>query len=632
MRALPTLLLSPAFVALLAVTPIVAAESQAPSDYRSPLAVVVAPNGGTLYVCDRTAGCVEILELPSGKLLGEVRLDGEPADVAIAPDGKSLFVALRQAGAVAVVDTATRKVTGRIAVGPWPAAVRLNHAGATLFTCNRGDHTVSIVDIPAGKESKRVPVVRDPFSLAVTPDDARLVVTNYMPSGPATNPTFASEVSVIDVAAGKQVSRVKLPPGTTALGGACVSPDGRFAYCVHAVARFHLPITQLERGWVHTYAMSIIELATPSRLATVLLDDITRGAADPWGAALSPDGKTLYITHAGVHEVSRLDLGLLHALLEGQLPPELAKLKDGMRDNVWVRIAKDRSVIADLTNDLTALYIAGVVRRVKTGGRGPRGLALDPAGGRLYVANYFSGNVGVIEAAEGRLLGQMEVGDQPEPGAARRGEIYFHDATRCFQSWHSCFSCHLDDGRIDGLTWDFMRDGMGNGKDVISLVGIEHTSPHNRRATRPDPRECMSTGVVGSHLIVPEESDVEDLLAYALSLKPERNPVAEQLSEAAARGKVLFDGKADCARCHPAPWFTDRLMHNVGLLSDLEHDGRYDTPSLVEAYRTAPYFHDGRAGTLKEALTDHDPEGHHGNLKGLTPQEIDDLVAYLLTL
>jgi cytochrome c peroxidase len=73
-------------------------------------------------------------------------------------------------------------------------------------------------------------------------------------------------------------------------------------------------------------------------------------------------------------------------------------------------------------------------------------------------------------------------------------------------------------------------------------------------------------------------------------------------------------------------------MHNVGLVSPGEPDGRYDTPSLVEAYRTAPYFHDGRAATLKDAVTTHNAKGLHGHTKDLTTQEIDDLVAYVLSL
>jgi YVTN family beta-propeller protein len=387
----------------------------------------------------------------------------------------------------------------------------------------------------------------------------------------------------------------------------------------------------LERGWVHTYALSILDLAAGTRLATLLLDDLSGGSADPWGIVGSADDRQLWITHAGTHEVSTVAIGQVHELLEGKVPSDLAQLKDGARDNIWVRISKDRSVVRELANDLTALYLAGAIRRHSTGGLGPRGLALAPDGQRLFVANYFSGTVGVLETATGKELAVIPLGPQPDPDAARRGEIYFHDATRCFQRWHSCASCHPN-ARTDGLPWDFMRDGIGNGKDVISLVGIEHTSPHNRRATRPDPRECMRTGVIGSHLIVPEPSDVDDLVAYAQSLQPEPNPNVAGLGASIQRGKAIFEGKAGCALCHPAPYFTDQKMHNVGLLTENEPDGRYDTPSLIECYRTAPYYHDGRASTIKEALIQHNPADQHGHTKDLTPQEVDDLVAYVLSL
>jgi YVTN family beta-propeller protein len=598
--------------------------------YRSPEALAVSPDGKTVYASDPTGQCVVVLDAVAGKPVGEIPLSGELRGLALAADGKTLYVARRKAHFVAAIDTAGRAVRRQISVGPWPVAVVLAEKHNRLYTCNRGDHSVSVVELSSGKELKRIRVVREPSFAAMVPDGSRVVVANLLPDGPGTDPALAAEVSLVDTAS-MQAARIKLPVGSTVVTGAATSPDGRWAYVVHAIGRFHLPITQLERGWVHTYALSILDLAAPKVHATVLLDDLTGGSADPWAVVVAPDGRRLWVSHAGTHEVSAVEIAKVHELLEGKIPPELASLKDGVRDNIWVRIKQDKKLVPLLANDLTALYLAGAIRRSPTGGKGPRGLALGPDGGKLYAANYFSGTVGVIDTDSGKLAGTIPLGPQPAADAARRGEIYFHDATRCFQSWHSCASCHPD-GRVDGLPWDFMRDDIGNPKDVISLVGIGETSPHNRRATRADPRECMRTGVIGSHLIVPEPADVEDLLAYVTSLVPEPNPLAGQFAEAARRGKRLFEGKANCAVCHPAPWYTDQLMHNVGVLTPREPDGKYDTPSLVEAYRTAPYFHDGRAATLRDVLTTHDTGGKHGNAKDLTPQELDDLIAFLLSL
>ena len=599
--------------------------------YRSPQAIAVAGDGNTLYVADKTADCVTVLDIKAGKAVADIPVAGEPSDLALALDGKTLYVALRESDTVAVVDTASLSVTARIKVGPWPVAVELCPTTARLYTANQGDHSVSAVDLAEAKEIKRVKVVRQPAGLAVTADGSRVVVTNLLPLGAGTNTKLGAEVSIIDTAGLGTSTNVKLPPGATAVSGVCVSPDGKWAYVAFTFGRFNLPITQLERGWVHTHALTIIDLRAAQVFATLLLDDLSGGAADPWDVVCSKDGKTLWVSHAGTHEVSIIDVGHLHELLQGTVPEELAKFKDGTRENIWMRISRDPAQIDRLQNDLTALYIAGAIRRSATGGNGPRGLALSPDGSRLFAANYFSGTVGVLDAAAGKLLATVSTGRQPEADAARRGEIYFHDAKRCFQQWHSCASCHPQ-GRVDGLPWDFMRDGIGNGKDVISLVHMQHTSPHNRRATRATAGECMKTGVSGSHMIVPEPADVDDLVAYASSLKPEPNPMVADSAAALSRGKVLFEGKAGCAVCHPAPYYTDQKMHNVGAASPSEPDGKYDTPTLVECYRTGPYLHDGRAPSLKEALTTHDPEGKHGNTKQLTPQEVVDLVTYLLSL
>ena len=139
-------------------------------------------------------------------------------------------------------------------------------------------------------------------------------------------------------------------------------------------------------------------------------------------------------------------------------------------------------------------------------------------------------------------------------------------------------------------------------------------------------------------MVVPTSREVDGLLAYLTSLHPEPSPHLDaggKLTAAAARGKVLFEGQAGCAECHPAPYFTDKKMYNVGVTTPNDpkkYKGSYDTPTLIEAHRTAPYLHDGRALTLKDVLTEHDKLGKHGKLKGLNQSQIDDLVEYLRSL
>jgi hypothetical protein len=45
-----------------------------------------------------------------------------------------------------------------------------------------------------------------------------------------------------------------------------------------------------------------------------------------------------------------------------------------------------------------------------------------------------------------------------------------------------------------------------------------------------------------------------------------------------------------------------------------------------------PYLHDGSAVTVKDVLTTRNPKDEHGKTSQLTPQQIEDLAEYVLSL
>ena len=59
---------------------------------------------------------------------------------------------------------------------------------------------------------------------------------------------------------------------------------------------------------------------------------------------------------------------------------------------------------------------------------------------------------------------------------------------------------------------------------------------------------------------------------------------------------------------------------------------KYDTPSLLGVYRTAPYLHTGKAKTLRDVLTTCNKDDKHGKTSHLKPAEVDDLVEFLKSL
>ena len=70
---------------------------------------------------------------------------------------------------------------------------------------------------------------------------------------------------------------IRLPNGSSSVRGICISPDGKQVYVTHILSRYQMPTTQLDRGWMNTNTLSIIDVQTKKLLNTVLLDDVDLG-------------------------------------------------------------------------------------------------------------------------------------------------------------------------------------------------------------------------------------------------------------------------------------------------------------------------------------------------------------------
>jgi cytochrome c peroxidase len=405
-----------------------------------------------------------------------------------------------------------------------------------------------------------------------------------------------------------------------------VAPDGKHAVVTHQVARFHLPTTQVERGWTNTNAVSLIDCGALRLVNTVLLDNVEAGAANPWAAAWSADGRVFCVTHAGTHELSVVDF-----------PALLAKLTRlaGAPAKEAVGYAANAGSAAEVPNDLS--FLVDVRRRIKTGvaDRGPRAVAL--AGTKAYLANYFSDSLTVIDLAAPHLPAiSLPLQAPPALSVVRRGEALFNDATICFQGWQSCASCHSSDARVDGLNWDLLNDGIGNPKNAKSLVFAHQTPPSMWRGVRADAGVAVRAGIRFSMFTVQPEADAAAIDEYLQALDPLPSPqlVQGRLSPAAQRGQQLFLAKTTgCADCHPPRLFTDLKPYDVGTRGSRDQPtDQFDTPTLIEVWRSGPYLHDGSAVSVREVLTLRNRTDQHGRTSHLTPKEIDDLVEYILSL
>jgi len=608
-----------------------------------PVALAASKDAKRLFVANADAKQIAIVDLVTGKVTSSIALPGKPTGMVMAPNGAKLYVSCAAPkSTVIVLDAASGKQIASIPTGHTAIGPVISPDGKTLYVCNRFDNAVAVIGLETGKETARIKTIREPIAAAITSDGKTLLVANHLPLARADTADIAAAVTVIDTAS-KQTTSIMLPNGSSSLRDICISPDGKYAYTVHVLGRYQLPTMQVERGWMNTNAMSVIDIRARKLVNTVMLDDTELGAANPWGVVCTPDGASICVTHAGTHEISVIDAkGLTARLAEA---PQARAPGD---DLIVKKLLGPEAPLAanEVPNDLA--FLVGIRRRISLqtklpgdplalgGVNGPRGLTI--VGSKVYTAGYFSDNIAVVDIKSKRkdVVSTIELGPKPKLTMQRRGEIYFNDATLCFQKWQSCASCHPD-ARVDTLNWDLMNDGAGNPKNVKSMLLTHKTPPSMSSGIRPKAESAVRSGIKYILFSVrpKEENSATAIDEYLKSLKPVPSPflVNGKLSAAAERGKKLFfDNSVGCAKCHPAGLYTDLQMHDVFSKSKLDRRKDFDTPSLIECWRTAPYMHDGKYTTITELIG----KGKHGKKAGkveqLTEKEIADLAEYVKSL
>jgi len=577
----------------------------------SPVALAADATRGLLYVAEYTACRIAVFDASAQRVSRTIVVPDRPSGLALSADGSHLYVTGGgAAGRLWIVETASGAVSGTVAVGHTPIAPVVEPDGKNLYVANRFSTSVSVIDLAKRMEVVRIAAVREPF--AATMAGNRLFVANLLPFGASNSGNVAAEVSVIDARTRRAVARVRLPDGSSGVRGIAASPDGQFVYVTHTLGRYQLPTSQIEGGWIQTNALSIIESGKAQLLNTVLLDDINMGAANPWAVMCSSDGRQLVVSHAGTHEVSLIDRAAMHHKLE-----EAARRK----------VTDVSTSAAEVKNDMT--FLTGIRMRVPLQGNGPRSLAA--IGGTIYAGEYFSDSLAVLEPGAGARSVALGV---PEPQSVqRRGEMLFYDAQYCLQKWLSCSSCHPGDGRPDGLNWDLMLDGVGNAKNTKSLLLSHQTPPTTATGARPNAEASVRNGYLNIEFADRPDEDASAIDAFLKSLRPEPSPylVNGGLGAAAVRGKKVFEDTG-CGSCHSGPLYTGLGLHRVGSGRGREKDTPFDTPTLIEVWRSAPYFHDGRAATLQELFSAPDNGPVHSLNSRLKKSQLDDLVAFVLSL
>ncbi len=212
--------------------------------------------------------------------------------LALAPDGKTLYAArgsedkigvyrLDAEGKITETD-ALVEPTGDTKIFNFPAGIALNGPGTRLYAANNLSDTLTIFDLPAGRVLGRIAVGSYPLAVAALPDGSRVYVSSERDS----------RVSVVNPQTKTKIAEIAVGSHPDAL---LLSRDSRRLYVANGDGD----------------TVSVVDTKTNIVRHTLLLRPAeARGlpGATPTGLALSPDGKTLYVTLADMNAVAVVKL------------------------------------------------------------------------------------------------------------------------------------------------------------------------------------------------------------------------------------------------------------------------------------------------------------------------------------
>lgn len=580
------------------------------SEYLSPGSMALDTNHGVIYTALTTMNKVAVSSVNNAFTTRYIETGVNPNSVLLSVDRKKLFVSAGSAnGFLFVISLPDEKIIHKVAMAHTPMGMVENVDGSKLYVTNRFSNNVAVISSRKWKVLKYIAVVREPKIAVISPKSGKLLVLNFLPLCNSTDVDVSAELSVIDTKQDRVSKHIRLTPGAHSAEGLAVSTDGNYAFITHVLSRYGLPVTQLDRGWVNSNALSVVDLVKQSLRCTVLLDDVEQGAANP--KSIVVEGSKLFIALSGLHSLMVID--------EKGMLQRIDSVKNGYRINNYIHS------LNDLNTSLS--FISNIKSRIPLSLLSPSYLVCG--GGKIYVSGKFTPSVECISSSKSEMI---HLGTEDAWESSRRGELAFNDASLCYQGWQSCASCHPD-GRADGLNWDQLNDGIGNPKNTKSLLFSHQTPPSMITGIRENAGIAVRKGMsfmLGTLLDKQVAADIDN---YLKGLTPIPSPylVNGKLNPSAKAGEKLFD-KSQCSLCHSGVYFTDGKSYMVHSKTDDPPNTPYDTPTLREVWRTSPYLLDGRAATIQELLRKHNPNDMHGVSQGLSKKETDDLTEYILSL
>ncbi|MEJ2864546.1 Hsp70 family protein [Actinomycetospora flava] len=268
----------------------------------------VSPNGRLVYIANRTAGVVTVVDTSVNAVTATIPItSGPPQYVTFAPDGKRVYVSVfddaRTIAAVSVLDTTTNQVVATIPVQTRPFAAAVSPDGSRLWVPNHDSGSISVIDTASNTIVRDVPVAKNPHWVEFSRDGTRAYTPNHesnlitvldtatfgviaevpvgtSPHSVAVNPARplvanvnfdSDDVTMIDTDTNTLVATIPVGDNPQEITWA---PDGRFAYVANNSSN----------------TVSVIDAQTQAVTATLPTP------AGPSSVAVTPDGRTGYVT------------------------------------------------------------------------------------------------------------------------------------------------------------------------------------------------------------------------------------------------------------------------------------------------------------------------------------------------
>jgi cytochrome c peroxidase len=539
------------------------------------------------FVADEDDGDVHAIDAEKHVELSATDVGGAPAQLLVLPDGR-IAVTLRDRAAVALFTVASKETAALRLVGTLPApaepiGLALTPDDATLLVTSGWGHALSAYRPTDGIPLYRVNLPREPRAVVVSGDGKRAYVSHVVGATMSVVVLGGGEHGVREVelrakeppaSDSKEQSKSKSPAPPTSSDkehdrGACQG----FALAKSAGpdARVLAPEVLVDPGDASEIAVGYGSVQRPTEVGNVaVLEDKD---AVPLRASLHVDNTVprRFVSQSMLRA---------RAIADCLLPRAAAY--DPKKQSVVVACLGIDQVIE---YDATAPNPHAAERRRWRVPAGPMGLALDPGTRTLVIWSQFDRTAEFLpfDRDDQSWLEEMRREGEPREEPSRHlvavsrkpstatqdvaeGRKLFHAASdpRISADGRACASCHPD-GRDDSLTWQ-TPEGPRN---TPMLAGrVAGTAPYGWIGSGEDVSHHLKTTFVrlGGQAFSPDEE--ESLVAYITTMRPPPDVEPPDANGAAllARGRELFASPAvGCAGCHvPDHRFTDSTGHDVG--------------------------------------------------------------------